>query len=268
MKLTEVLNHLKSPDGRQLMANLAVQLISATLSIFAYYFLGGLFPAIITELVTLSSLMLALKLSNFKIEPLQYVALFFLTVLGLPGILMNDPFLAKIQEPISGLCMGLGFAAISLWKKESVIKTVTPKFLQNIPYFHQHLFSKSESAWKKIDYLWAVEMTLSAALSMACVFLFSTDIWFIAKYTIGPVLSCISFGITGLILYNDTQSTPLIPPVTRSTDLLLSPEPPETEPRSSVHFVFTPIDQPLDQPLDDNQTNLNTNSLSRPESTI
>jgi hypothetical protein len=87
---------------------------------------------------------------------------------------------------------------------------VVPNFIKKNEFLNKHLFSKSDAAWRKIDYIWAVEMTLSAALSMAVVFLFSTDVWFIAKYTIGPVLSLFSFGLTVSILYFDKPTEPLI----------------------------------------------------------
>jgi intracellular septation protein A len=203
---------LKKPQVHQILANAAVQFLTAAASIIAYYFLGGLISSVIAALIVLPTSLALVKLSGYKIEPLQYVALFFLTVFGLPSIFLDNAFLAKIQEPISGLLMGLGFSAISLWMNTPVIKTVVPEVIKNIPFLNRHIFSKSDVAWKRIDYLWSVEMTLSAALSMAAVFLFSTDIWFIAKYTIGPVLTVISMSITGMILYLD----PVVPPLAQA----------------------------------------------------
>lgn len=230
---------LKKTEIQQILANASVQFLTAGASIIAYYFLGGLFSSVIAALIFLPSSLALLKLSGYKIEPLQYVALFFLTVFGLPSIFLNNPFLAKIQEPISGLLMGLGFSAISLWMKEPVIKTVVPDVIKKIGFLNKHIFSKSDSAWKKIDYIWSVEMTLSAALSMAAVFLFSTDIWFIAKYTIGPVLTIISMSITGMVLYFDPIQPPVAEPVFKPDDTVttLGPASSKPEPRSPLLTV-------------------------------
>jgi intracellular septation protein A len=206
MKLPPLFN---DPEFREFIANLTVTLLSIASSIIAYYLFGGLIPSIIATLVVLPACMLLLKLSNINIEPLQYVTLFFLTVLGLPAIFLDHPFMAKIQEPISGLIMGGSFTIISLLSPKSIIKTVTPNFIKNIPFLQKHLFSKSDAVWKKIDYVWAAEMMLSAALSMAAVFLLPTDLWFIAKMTIGPILSFIAFGLSYAVLQSD-HTAPLI----------------------------------------------------------
>lgn len=206
-------------------------------AILSYYFLGqympadmvaagtgGLMAAGIATMAMLSALILALKIKGKKIEPIYLIEWGLLVSFGMPALFMNKGILLQLQETISGLLMGTGFFAWSFMKEKSVVKSLIPSFVMD--YFakphdkfkwldkatqkiNHYLVKTPESTWKKIDYLWATEMTLSAGISLAVALIFPPEVWFIAKYIIGPVLTGIAITTQGIMMHRAVNQLPL-----------------------------------------------------------
>lgn len=182
--------------------------------IFAYMFYG-LMPSVMVSIGILSAMLLTLKITKQKIETVYWVEFGFIVGFGIPAIYLNSPLLIKLQESISGLICGIGFAAWSYFSQAPITKSLIPQFihdaLNNRPdgFLKRIINETPDPVWKKIDYLWGGEMILSAAASLAVALLFPTSVWFYAKYIIGPVLSMAAFSIQGTMMHRATLPPPV-----------------------------------------------------------
>lgn len=177
--------------------------------IILLYHFYGLMWSTVASIAGVALLIVGLKAARKKVEPLLYAELGFMLLFGLPGIFMQSGLLLKLSEPISGLVAGISFGIASLIVKTPFIKLLIPQEIKESPRGKAWLEKLPDKPLKKIEYIWAIEMTLSAALSLAAVFVFPTNIWFYAKYIIGPVLSTFAFIASGYTLYSYFRRRPL-----------------------------------------------------------
>ncbi len=130
------------------------------------------------------------KLTRDWIERLDWFALILMLVCALPGVLLENEFLIKLQGPISSLMLGIaavGFRFFNLSISKELFGPVLEALLgKKLP----------DDAWKKIDYLFLLDCFIGATAGAAMAIWLPTDTWAYAKYSLVAVSMIISHAQT------------------------------------------------------------------------
>ncbi len=107
-----------------------------------------------------------LKLRRGRVEPMHWITLGFLVVLGGLTLFLHDPTFLKWKPTIVNWLLGAGFLLSSIFMKRDLLRRMMDQSL-TLP----------DTVWRNLNIAWVVFFFASGAINLFVAYNFSEDTW-------------------------------------------------------------------------------------------